>query len=101
MFQATGEPRLAEAARSWFEQTLAMRRPGRGIGGYEAWQPGGSRSADRGLLTGATGIALALLAATTDIEPLWDRMLLVSIPQRVPSEAARTGSLPPRRGGGP
>ena len=82
MFQATGEPRLAEAARSWFEQTLAMRRPGRGIGGYEAWEPGGARSADRGLLTGATGIALALLAATTDIEPLWDRMLLVSIPQR-------------------
>src|SRR5262249_34331610 len=28
MFHATGEPRLAEAARSWFEQTLAMRRPG-------------------------------------------------------------------------
>jgi hypothetical protein len=101
MFQATGEPRLAEGARSWFEQTLAMRRPGRGIGGYEAWEPGGVRSADRGLLTGATGIALALLAATTDIEPLWDRMLMVSIPQRVPSEAVRTGSLPPRRGGGP
>jgi hypothetical protein len=33
-------------------------------------------------LTGATGIALALLAATTDIEPLWDRMLLASIPRR-------------------
>jgi hypothetical protein len=82
MFHATGGLRLAEAARSWFEQTLAMRRPGRGVGGYEAWEPGGARSADRGLLTGATGIALALLAATTDIEPLWDRMLLVSIPQR-------------------
>ena len=79
MFHATGEPELAQVARSWFEQTLAMRRPGRGIGGYEAWEPGGARSADRGLLTGATGIALALLAATTDIEPLWDRMLLVSI----------------------
>jgi hypothetical protein len=82
MFHATGEPRLAEAARSWFEQTLAMRRPGRGIGGYEAWEPDGAGSADRGLLTGATGIALALLAATTYIEPLWDRMLLVSIPER-------------------
>ena len=39
MFQATGEPELAQAARAWFERTLAMRRPGRGIGGYEAWQP--------------------------------------------------------------
>ena len=36
-FQATGEPGLAEAARSWFERTLVMRQPGRGIGGYEAW----------------------------------------------------------------
>jgi hypothetical protein len=101
MFQATGEPRLAEAARYWFEQTLAMRRPGRGIGGYEAWEPDGARSADRGLLTGATGIALALLAATTDIEPLWYRMLMASIPPPVPSEAVRNASLPLRKGDGP
>jgi lantibiotic modifying enzyme len=97
MFQATGEPRLAEAARSWFEQTLAMRRPGRGIGGYEAWEPDGARSADRGLLTGATGIALALLAATTDIEPLWDRMLLVSITPR----SASLRRIHDERTGGP
>jgi hypothetical protein len=86
MSQATGEPELAQAARAWFERTLAMRRPGRGIGGYEAWRPdeavGQTWSADPGLLNGATGIALALLAATTPIEPAWDRMLLVSIPPR-------------------
>jgi lantibiotic modifying enzyme len=83
MFQATGEPELARAARSWFEQALAMRRPGRGIGGYEAWEPGDGGEmtwiSDPGLLEGAAGIALALLAATTSFEPLWDRMLLVSI----------------------
>ena len=86
MFQATGEPKLAQAARAWFERTLAMRRPGRGIGGYEAWQPDAAGnpawSADPGLLNGAAGIALALLAAMTSIEPLWDRMLLVSVPPR-------------------
>jgi hypothetical protein len=86
MFQATGEPELAQAARAWFERTLAMRRPGRGIGGYEAWQPDAAGSpawsADPGLLNGATGIALALLAAISPIEPAWDRMLLVSIPPR-------------------
>ena len=105
MSQATGEPRLADTARAWFERTLAMRRPGRGIGGYEAWQADAAGSpawvADPGLLNGATGIALALLAAMTAIEPLWDRMLLVSIPPRVPSEVARSGPLPPRRGDGP
>jgi hypothetical protein len=89
MFQATGEPRLGEAARSWYEQTLAMRRPGRGIGGYEAWRPdeadGRAWSAEPGLLTGATGVALTLLSATTTDEPLWDRVLLVSVPPRADS----------------
>ena len=38
--------------------------------------------AKRGLLEGETGIALALLAAVTDVDPAWDRMLLVSGDQR-------------------
>jgi hypothetical protein len=84
LFQATGEPWLAEAARSWFARTLAMRWPGRGIGGYAARQLGSDGVptwvADPGLLTGAAGIALALLAALTAVEPAWDRMLLVAIP---------------------
>jgi hypothetical protein len=84
LFQATDEPELAEAARFWFERTLALRRPGHRVGGYRAWQPaddsGRTWRADPGLLTGAAGIALALLAATTALEPAWDRMLLVSIP---------------------
>jgi lantibiotic modifying enzyme len=86
LFQATGDPSFAEAARAWFERALLMRRPGRGVGGYEAWQPGDDGApawvADPGLLTGSVGIALALLAATTAIEPAWDRMLLVAIPPR-------------------
>jgi hypothetical protein len=36
------------------------------------WHP------DPGFLTGAAGIALALLAATTAVEPEWDRILLAS-----------------------
>jgi hypothetical protein len=84
LFQATGEPELGAAARFWFTRTLEMRRPGRGIGGYEAWLGGDDGEltwvADTGLLTGAAGIALALLGATTAIEPAWDRMLLVAVP---------------------
>ena len=61
-----------------------LRQPGRGVGGYEAWLPedDGAQAwaADPGLLTGSAGIALALLAATTGVEPAWDRMLLVAIP---------------------
>jgi lantibiotic modifying enzyme len=84
MYQASREPPLAEAARFWFERAIQMRRPGRGIGGYEAWTLGDEGEmtwkTDSGLLTGAAGIALALLAGTTAIEPAWDRVLLVAIP---------------------
>ena len=49
-----------------------------------AWLPGESGEYewldDPGLLTGATGVGLALLAAATAIEPAWDRILLVSVP---------------------
>jgi hypothetical protein len=34
--------------------------------------------ADPGLLTGAAGVALVLLAAATSAEPAWDRALLVA-----------------------
>jgi hypothetical protein len=84
LYQATREAWLAEAARSWFARALELRKPGRGIGGYAAWQSSGDSAqtwvAETGLLTGAAGIALALLAATTAVEPAWDRMLLVAIP---------------------
>jgi lantibiotic modifying enzyme len=80
MFQATGDRRFMESALSWYERALGMRREGEGIGGYLAWRPGeGGWAADRSLLAGATGIALALLAAATPVEPSWDRLLLTSL----------------------
>jgi hypothetical protein len=84
LYQAWGEPRLAERSRFWFERALQMRRPGQGIAGYAAWMPDandvdGWRD-DPGVLMGAAGVALALLAAATPFEPAWDRMLLVQTP---------------------
>jgi lantibiotic modifying enzyme len=82
MSQATGDAALARAARYWFRRALAMRRRGRGFGGFSALsaREDGTRywEDDPGILTGSAGIALALLAATTSIEPTWDRMLLLS-----------------------
>ena len=84
MYQATGDPGLGEAARFWFGRTLDMRRPGRGVGGYQAFYPdrpaGATWVDDPGFLMGGAGIALALLAAVTPDEPIWDRALLVSTP---------------------
>lgn len=82
-YQATGEDDFKIAARYWFEQTLELRRPGQCIAGFAALDrndDGEQRWVDDpGLLTGAAGIALSLLAAATDIEPEWDRMLLTSL----------------------
>jgi lantibiotic modifying enzyme len=81
MYQGAGDPAFLEAARMWFARALEMRRVGEGFGGYVSFQPGrGGWIADRGFLSGSIGIALALLGASTPVEPGWDRLLLASIP---------------------
>jgi lantibiotic modifying enzyme len=80
--QATGDAGLEVAARKWYALSLAMRQPGRGCGGYRAVIPIASGELrgwpDPGFLTGAAGVGLALLAAVSDVEPEWDRALLLS-----------------------
>ena len=84
LHQATGDEVFAEAARFWFRRGLDLRRPGEGIAGFSAWDSATGETPqwvnEPGFLTGATGIGLALLAAISDIEPEWDRVLLVSVP---------------------
>ncbi|HEY0513326.1 MAG TPA: lanthionine synthetase C family protein [Thermoanaerobaculia bacterium] len=82
LYQATGDPELLAAARAWMERALDQREPGRGVAGFVTWGPDATGAMDwrddPGLLTGAAGVALALLAATTPLEPAWDRFLLLS-----------------------
>lgn len=84
VYQTTGEEAVGEAARAWFERALALRVAGEGVAGFQTWEldpegkPGWRR--DAGFLEGAAGIALALLAAVSENEPAWDRVLLLSIP---------------------
>jgi lantibiotic modifying enzyme len=92
-FQTTGDPALAEAARHWFDVVLDLRKPGRGLGGYEAWStPRGTKIdpfspektattewvTEARWLTGASGIGLALLASFSPLQPHWDRLLAIS-----------------------
>jgi hypothetical protein len=81
LYQATGDPALATAARTWFERALAYRRPGEPNGGFAAFHHNENDAPswvdDPGLLTGAAGVALALIAAATPVTPEWDRVLLV------------------------
>jgi hypothetical protein len=85
LYQASGEAAVAAAARTWFDRTFALRGS-EGIGGFRAWVPQGADrmgdlgwEEDPGFLTGSAGIGLALLAATTTVEPDWDRVLLTAI----------------------
>ena len=84
LHRATGDPACDEAARFWFERTLALRRPGEGLAGYRTWtferSEGGEWLDDPRFLTGIAGTGLALLSAVSDAPPEWDRVLLMSIP---------------------
>ena len=84
MYHTTGEKRLGEAARFWFERALAFREPGQGIGGYRSWGVLGGPDElgwrdDSGFLEGTAGVGLALLGAVSEVEPAWDRILTVSV----------------------
>jgi hypothetical protein len=98
-----GEPRLAERSRFWFERALQMRRPGEGIAGYASWMPDENDIErwweDPGIILGAAGIALALLAAATPCEPAWDRLMLVQVPAPPHTASKTQESIVPDRVG--
>ena len=63
-----------------------MRRP-EGLAGFATWAAldnAGTPTwlASEGLLDGAIGVGLALLAAVHPIDPAWDRMLLCDLHER-------------------
>jgi len=83
IYQSENDPRCRDAAIFWLERALAMRQPGTGVGGFSSLtrpDPSGPIvwEANPAFLDGAIGVALTLLAATTPVEPAWDRMLLLS-----------------------
>ena len=66
MYQATGDGRLAEHARTWLRTAMFMHR-------HQSASP--SLNPDCSLLTGTAGLGLALLAGVTPTAPSWDRVL--------------------------
>lgn len=80
--QATGDAVLARAADTWITRTLAMRNA-EPVAGFPRWIPVDGQmgwSPAAGLLTGASGVALALHAAISAVEPAWDQLLLADLP---------------------
>jgi lantibiotic modifying enzyme len=73
----TGDPEFTAAAERLVEHILSAYEPDTLVGVRDV-EPDGRRVERAGLLTGASGVALALLAAATDIEPTWDRAFLLA-----------------------
>ena len=100
MYQMTAEPTLADAARFWVERTLELCVRGAHPGRVQRTDAAQAAWKGPGLLEGAAGIVLALEAACTTAEPIWDQMLLVSttgIPGAQATMSGRGHARPPRR----
>ena len=73
----TALPVFTDAAADLTDQLLSTYEPD-SLLGYRNWEPGGTRVDQPGLLDGAPGVLLALLAASNGVEPSWDRAFLLS-----------------------
>ena len=78
MYQMTAEPILADAARFWVGRTLELCSAALARDATRTDDAARVAWNGPGLLEGAAGIVLALEAACTTAEPIWDQMLLVS-----------------------
>jgi hypothetical protein len=70
-------PEFYQAARALGEQLEALYRPD-SLLGYYSLEPDENRVDQPGLLDGVPGVAMTLVAASTSIEPSWDRLFLLS-----------------------
>jgi class I lanthipeptide synthase len=73
----TGRPRFRDEAETLVDQIVGSYEPD-SILGFRSFEPGGGRVDQPGLLDGAPGVVMVLLAAATDTEPTWDRLFVLS-----------------------
>ncbi|MCX6582477.1 MAG: lanthionine synthetase C family protein [Candidatus Aminicenantes bacterium] len=76
MFHYTGIKNFEDAALYWLDETLKMATFKDGYAGFKRYHSQWINSAD--IFDGISGIGLALLAAVSDSEPRWDRMMMMS-----------------------
>jgi hypothetical protein len=80
--RATRDEALTIAARAWIIETTRMQSDAPIAGFPRVFESEGELrfEEDATLLTGCTGVALALHAAISEVEPRWDRLLLLDLP---------------------
>ena len=85
MYQLWKLTELRDAALRWYRIGLGFRKPGQGTAGFYRTQYSGKGTEpvdlnDTQFLFGASGVALGLLAAGSNVTPGWDRLMLMSDP---------------------
>ena len=73
----TGLPEFADASSALTGQLLSEYEP-ESLLGYRSLETEGRRVDQPGVLDGAAGVPLVLLAAATGVDPAWDRLFLLS-----------------------
>ena len=73
----SGSPEIAQQCRELARQLLEQYSPG-SLLGFRNLEVADREVDQPGLLDGAPGVALVLLAAASKIEPTWDRLFLLS-----------------------
>lgn len=73
----SGRPLFEDAAHTLHAQLVDAYEP-ESLLGFRNLEPGGARIDQPGLLDGAAGVALVLLAASSAVEPTWDLAFLLS-----------------------
>jgi hypothetical protein len=71
-------PVFAQAAEELTDQILDAYEPDGALLAFRCIEPDGNLVDHAGLLDGAPGVALVLLAAGTAVEPAWDRLFLLA-----------------------
>ena len=75
--RATGDDRFRRAVATLTAELVDLFDPAVPLGSRDL-ESGGRRIDQPGLLTGAPGVALALLGATSSVEPVWARLFLLA-----------------------
>lgn len=84
---ATGEAVFTTAALRWLDHGIGLREA-RPIAGFPtlASRDDMRWTADASVVAGASGIALVLHSMITEVEPAWDRTMLVDLPADLPAD---------------
>jgi lantibiotic modifying enzyme len=81
--RASGDLACRDAAVAWFERLLTRTTDRPALAGFPTFcferTQDGEYIEDPAWLTGAAGVGLVLLAAVSDLEPRWDRLLLLDL----------------------